>query len=321
MLQQTQVATVIPYFHRFVERYPSLSDLADADEHEVLQLWEGLGYYRRARDLLKAAGQLRDAGFDTIPNDEDLVRALPGFGRYTTNAVLSQAYDARLPILEANSTRLLCRLFGIDGDPKITANQRRLWHLAELLLPRNKSGAFNQSLMELGALVCKPTAPACSECPLKRRCVACLQGRQAEIPQRSKSAAITKLSEVAVVITNGDRVLLVQRPPIGRWANLWEFPHGPNSDGETNELAAARLLEVLGIRGTVEAEITTLRHSVTRYRISLTAFRIAFQGGALDSTLYPNHAWVQLAELANYPLSAPQRRLAVASRMHVILKS
>ncbi len=312
MLQQTQVATVIPYFHKFLECYPTLANLADADEHDVLQLWEGLGYYRRARDLLKAARQLRDAGFATVPNDASIVRSLPGFGRYTTNAVLSQAYDARLPILEANSTRLLCRLFGIEGDPKRADNQSRLWHLAEVILPRKNVGAFNQALMELGSLVCKPNTPACPSCPLKRSCVAFRHGRQAEIPHRAQAAEITNVAETAVVISRGDRILLVQRPSSGRWANLWEFPHVENASGETNTQTAARLLSTLGVSGMVDSEIATIRHSVTRYRITLTAFHATYQSGLIESPMHPNHAWVRLNELSSYPLSAPQRRLARA---------
>ena len=312
MLQQTQVATVIPYFHRFLEHFPTLPDLANAEEPEILRLWEGLGYYRRARDLLKAACRLREMGLESIPNDAILVRSLPGFGRYTTNAVLSQAFDTRLPILEANSTRLLCRLFGVEGDPKNAANQHRLWQLAETMLPQKKIGAFNQALMEIGALVCTPTAPACEKCPLRRRCRAFALGRQAEIPQRSKSTDITRVAEAAVIILNDSKYLLVQRPPRGRWANLWEFPHEPIADGEQLAQTAARLLETLGVDGIVGPELATLTHSVTRFRITLTAFRVDCLRRLDVIPQYSNHAWVGSDELENYPLSAPQRRLAEA---------
>ncbi len=311
MLQQTQVATVIPYFHRFLAAYPTLADLANANEHDVLRLWEGLGYYRRARDLLKAARILHEAGFDTVPNDVERVSSLPGFGRYTTNAVLSQAYDARLPILEANSIRLLCRLFGIETDPKSTTTQKQLWQLAESLLPQKNIGHFNQALMELGALVCKP-APVCVQCPLKRHCQANQQGRTSEIPLRAKSKQITAITEVAVVIVRGDCVLLVRRPPVGRWANLWEFPHEPHADASDRRATVARLLNEMGITATIDAEIATICHSVTRFRITLTALCVAYQSGSFLTTQYPEHAWVRVDELAGFPLSAPQRRLAKA---------
>ncbi len=172
MLQQTQVATVIPYFERFLNAFPSLSALAAADEQHVLRLWEGLGYYRRARNLHQAAQLLHAEHAERFPDDADVLRRLPGFGRYTANAVLSQAFDRRLPILEANSRRVLCRLFGVRDDPQEAAVQARLWTAAEALLPVKRVGAFNQALMELGALVCTPARPQCSRCPLSRQCQA-----------------------------------------------------------------------------------------------------------------------------------------------------
>ncbi|MFO0928932.1 MAG: hypothetical protein U0736_18240 [Gemmataceae bacterium] len=168
MLQQTQVATVVPYFDRFLTRFPTLADLAAADLQDVLRLWEGLGYYRRARDLHRAAGQLVAAHGGAFPADPSALTGLPGFGDYTRNAVLSQAFDLRLPILEANSQRVLSRLFGREASPQESAARRWLWQAAEAVLPTRQAGDFNQALMELGAVSATPTARSCTECPLAR---------------------------------------------------------------------------------------------------------------------------------------------------------
>lgn len=310
MLQQTQVATVIPYFQRFLKQYPTLRKLAGADEQAVLRLWEGLGYYRRARDLCRAARLLGEKNYTTIPDDPDFIRTLPGFGRYTTNAVLSQAYDRRLPILEANSQRVLCRLFAIDQSPKESAVQKNLWQLAESLLPGKSAGAFNQAVMELGALVCTPTKPNCVKCPLHLHCQAKQQNRQEELPVRAQRAAVVAVDEVAVIVRKKNRLLLVQRPDNGRWACMWEFPHQPLERQETPEAAAQRLLAALGIEGDRTCEIATLRYSVTRFRIAMVCLAVAYRHGKLHAGSYPDSAWVRAEDLHDYPLSTPQRRLA-----------
>src|SRR5216683_1802960 len=210
MLQQTQVATVVGYFKRFLEAFPTLADLAAAEESKVLRLWEGLGYYRRARDLHRAAQRVVADYGGQIPQEPALLATLPGIGRYTVGAILSQAFDRRLPILETNSTRVLCRLFGRRGDPRRGQARRWLWEMAETLLPARRVGAFNQALMELGALVCTPAAPRCSACPVCELCAARRLGIQDEIPDRLESPAAIAIQEVAVVVYRGRRVLFVQ---------------------------------------------------------------------------------------------------------------
>lgn len=310
MLQQTQVVTVIPYYQRFLKHFPSLTRLAKAREHDVLVLWEGLGYYRRARDLFRASRILRENDYTTIPDDPDVVRSLPGFGRYTTNAVLSQAYDRRVPILEANSQRVLCRLFGIDRNPKEAAVQKRLWELAEELLPTKSVGDFNQGMMELGALVCTPATPSCHACPLHKHCRAYQENRQHELPVRAKVERTIAVTEVAIMVNKGDRWLVVQRPNHGRWGGLWEFPHEALQQDESAEAVALTLLDRLGLHGVVGDHVGSIRHAVTRFRIRLTALCVRMHGGRLKTAAYRNAAWVRLEDLPGYPLSAPQRRLA-----------
>ncbi len=242
MLQQTTVAAVVPYFERFLAAFPTLADLAAADEQAVLRLWEGLGYYRRARDLSRAARVLQRQHAGSLPDDPDLLAKLPGFGLYTRNAVLSQAFDRRLPIVEANSQRVLSRLLGLRDDPRGGAGRRTLWAAAEALLPKVRVGAYNQALMELGALVCTPKTPRCDACPVADRCRARLLGLQEAIPDKAPKTPITTVRESAVVIWRDDRVLLARRPQHAtRWAGLWEFPHGPLLEAETHESAALRL--------------------------------------------------------------------------------
>jgi A/G-specific adenine glycosylase len=311
MLQQTQVATVIPYFERFLQAFPTLADLAAAPEQDVLRLWEGLGYYRRARDLHRAARQMVAEHGGRFPDDPTLVRRLPGLGRYTCNAVLSQAFDRRLPILEANSQRVLSRLFGRTEDPRQGEARRWLWQAAEDILPARDIGTFNQALMELGALVCTPVAPRCADCPLASRCVARQLGRQEEIPARAPAPDVTRIREVAVVLWRGPTVLLTQRPDKGRWAGLWEFPHTPLRDDETHEDAASRLLrDLTGLQARLGPELLTLRHGITRYHIAMTCFESAYLAGEFRSDFYTQARWLHPADLAAYPVSSPQRRLA-----------
>jgi len=316
MLQQTQVATVIPFFERFLQTFPTLTALAAAEEQAVLRLWEGLGYYRRARALHRAAQLLAAEHGGQIPDDPEVFRALPGVGRYTAGAVLSQAFDRPLPILEGNSLRVLCRLLGVREDPRGGAVQRQLWDAAEALLPKRQAGQFNQALMELGALVCTPKSPDCAACPLARRCEARRLQAQNDIPFRAEAPPTVPVAEAAVVVRRGEQALLAQRrPDAARWAGLWEFPHGELAEGETHEQAARRLLEQLtGLDAEVGDELLTIRHSVPRYRITLVCFEAAHRQGVFRSEFYAQGAWVEPEELASYPVSAPQRRLAEALR-------
>jgi A/G-specific adenine glycosylase len=311
MLQQTQVATVIPYFERFLAAFPTVADLARAPQEDVLRLWEGLGYYRRARHLHEAARTLAREHGGAIPDDPEALAALPGLGQYTRNAVLSQAFDRRLPILEANSQRVLSRLCGRRDDPRAGPARRWLWQAAEDLLPARRAGDFNQALMELGALVCTPAAPRCAACPLAARCAARQSGSPEDFPARTPPPAPTLVEEAAVVIRRGQRVLLARRPADAtRWANLWEFPHGTLTDGETHEQAAVRLVrELTGLEVRLLPELATVRHGVTRFRITMVCFQAEHLAGSFQSAFYAESAWLAPKRLADYPVSSPQRRL------------
>lgn len=311
MLQQTQVATVIPYFERFIQAYPTVAHLAASDEAQVLKLWEGLGYYRRARGLHQAARRIMADHAGDIPSDPVKLRRLPGIGRYTMGAILSQAFGFRLPILEANSVRVLCRLLAEKGDPKTSAVRNQLWQVAEAILPRKDVGTFNQALMELGALVCTPSDPNCKRCPVANFCSAHRQGLVEEIPQAARTRRTLKILEVATVVRRGGRVLLAQRPQTGRWAGLWEFPHGPLPNGESQEEGAARILEELtGIKAQLGPKLVTIKHAVTHHQITLVCFLAIRLGGSFRSRFFAASRWIRPQDLGEFPVSAPQRRLA-----------
>jgi A/G-specific adenine glycosylase len=310
MLQQTQVVTVIPYFERFLHAFPTIDALAAAAEQDVLRLWAGLGYYRRARDLHRCAKILASEHDGQFPTDPVRVRRLPGFGPYTCNAVLSQAFDKRLPILEANSQRVLSRLFGRGDNPRGGPARRWLWEAAECILPKRRAGEFNQALMELGALVCTPVAPRCDKCPLASMCEAKRLGLQEQIPARTPPPGTIRVREVAVVVRCGEQVLLVQRPDSGRWAKMWEFPHVELKKGETHEAAALRCVqEGTGIQAELGGEIMTIQHGVMRYAITMVCLEARYLAGEFRSTFYAHGAWLPLAELSTYPASSPHRRL------------
>jgi A/G-specific adenine glycosylase len=313
MLQQTQVATVIPYFKRFLDAFPTLAALAAADEQDVLRLWEGLGYYRRARDLHRAARLVVTEFGDRVPTDAESWQRLPGIGRYTLGAILSQAFDQRLPIVEANSQRVLCRLFGQREHPQHGDVRRWLWRVAAALLPRRTVGDFNQALMELGALVCTPAAPRCGACPLARLCTARRLGLQPVIPPPAEQPRPVLVQEAAVLVRRGGQVLLARRPDRGRWAGLWEFPRAALEKGETHSEAAGRLLpQLTGIHALLGLEFMTVRHTVTRHHITLVCFEANYRKGRFRSDFYQNGVWVKPADLREYPFSVPQRRLSEA---------
>jgi A/G-specific adenine glycosylase len=313
MLQQTQAATVVRFFEPFLNRFPTVAALAEAEEQDVFRLWEGMGYYRRARHLHQAARELAARHQGRIPDDPEILRTLPGVGRYILGAVLSQAFDRRLPILEANSERVLCRLFGETEDPRRGPVRRWLWQAAEGLLPARQVGDFNQALMELGALVCAPAAPRCGICPLAQECVARRRNLQDQIPAHAPPPATVAEQEAAVVVRRGEQVFLVQRPGHSRWAGMWEFPHGSVAGSETHEEAAARLLtQLTGLRANLGTEFLTVCHSVTHHRITLVCFEAQYRSGTFRSEFYTQGRWVGAHELHDFPVSAPQRRLAQA---------
>ncbi len=311
MLQQTQVVTVIGYFERFLAAFPTVAALAAADEQQVLRLWEGLGYYRRARQLHAAAKVVVVEHGGVFPRDIQQIRALPGIGRYTAGAIASIAWDAREPILEANTVRVFSRLLGFRGDPARKDGQRLLWDFSASVLPTKQSGLFNQALMELGSEICYPRDPLCDRCPVGSLCPTKQQGLQAVIPPPKRKTAYEDRHEAAVIVRRGNCVVLRRRAPHERWAGLWDFPRFPvtahrgESLPEQLKTAAA---ELTGLAIAPGRHVTSIKHGVTRFRITLDCYEAKYMGGRLQRG--GDVRWVEIDELESYPLSVTGRKLS-----------
>jgi A/G-specific adenine glycosylase len=312
MLQQTTVAAVAPRFERFLTAFPDVRALAAADEQEVLKFWEGMGYYSRARNLHRAARTLVENCGGNFPDDPAVWMELPGVGRYILGAVLSQAFDRRLPIVEANTKRVLSRLFAQAGDANSAPVQGWLWETAAAILPMKRVGDFNQALMELGALVCTPQKPGCSRCPLKEECLARREGIQDQIPRQATRPPVVQVREVCLVARHRNRVLLARRPSNGRWPNMWEFPRMVLSDRETHDTAARRLLDSLGVDAEPGSELMTIRYGVTRFRMTMVCLDAVARARTFRASYYEQGRWLRPADLSAYPVSSPQRKLAAA---------
>ena len=321
MLQQTMVVAVVPYYQRFLKRFPTIRKLAEASEDEVLRLWEGLGYYSRARNIHKTAKLLVEQYQGRFPEDVSELKQLPGIGRYTAGAIASFAFDQQAPIVEANTLRFYSRLLGLDQDPRSSEGQRLLWNFAEQVLPRKSPGRFNQALMELGATLCTPSEPDCASCPVKSCCRAFADGTQHEVPRQMKRPNITRITEAAVVVRQNNRFLLRRCESGERWAGLWDFPRFPLKEGIASKGKSPRnipagmkpklerhLQESLGITANVSELLTELNHSVTRYRIRLFCFLAQMNSHLpVENT---DHHWVRRADFENYPLSVTGRKIA-----------
>jgi A/G-specific adenine glycosylase len=301
MLQQTQVQTALPYYRRFLRRLPSLRKLAGADLGTVLKLWEGLGYYARARNLHRAAGMLTAVGNGRIPDRWEAFRALPGVGDYIAAAVLSIAFDRPHAVVDGNVKRVLARLRMIAAPANLNASRKIFQAEADRLLDQRRPGDFNQALMELGALVCTPAAPKCAVCPLIGCCCAHRSGAVGRYPRRVASRAVPE-EEIAVgVVSKGDRVLITRRAPQGLLGGLWEFPGGKLRTGERPEAACAReIKEEVNLDVVVEEPITQVRHAYSHLRVRLHVFACRFTAGRVRLNGPVDHRWIRIAEIDRF---------------------
>jgi len=312
MLQQTTVAMATPYFEHFVAAFPTVHALAAADEQRVLRMWEGLGYYRRARGLHAAAKQVVAEHGGEFPRDVASLMRLPGVGRYTAGAVASFAFDVRAAIVEVNTLRVITRLTAFPNDPAAAAGQRFIWQTAEDMLPRQGAGRFNYALMELGALVCKPAEPPCEKCPVTAHCAAFQLGLQNELPRLAVKPKPTAAREAAVVIRRNGHVLLRQRTKGERWEGLWDFPRFElENEGPlfVRDELIAKVREQTGVAIAPGGILKTIKHGVTRFRITLDCYEARLVGGRIRSTAAKPVRWTPLTELTALPLSVTGRKI------------
>lgn len=314
MLQQTQIATVLPYYERWMARYPDVESLAQASLDDVLKSWEGLGYYGRARNMHAAARKISAEHGGRLPEEVDQLLTLPGVGRYTAGAISSIAFERPVPVLDGNVIRVLSRLDDLTGDVTTGAIVRALWRRAAGLVPEQRPGAYNQALMELGQTVCLPATPLCHLCPLADICLARAHGTQLERPVRPPRKRTPHFDVTAGVIWAADgRLLIAQRPLDGLLGGLWEFPGGKQeSDESLAEALVREIEEELAIQIEVDRPLTTVKHAYTHFRITLHAFHARHTGGQPQNLGVADHAWVRFDELQRFAFAVTDRKIIAA---------
>lgn len=301
MLQQTQVKTVIPYYEKWIEKFPTVAALAKAPLEDVLKYWAGLGYYRRARMLHQASQKIIRDFKGRIPSTAEELQKIPGIGRYTAGAIASIAFEEKVPVLDGNVIRILTRIEALKQDIQNPKTIQTLWHLAEKILPSKNLGDFNQALMELGATVCLPQNPCCLFCPVKNFCEASKKNPE-QFPVKGKKEVFESLETAALLIKKGDQFLIRQQPIGKRWGGLWMFPHWPN---KSEMLSEAKLTDPdLKHRMTV-------KHGFTKYRIKLQVFeRIVKNKKTMPkASCALQGRWVHSSELSKYAFPSPHQKI------------
>jgi A/G-specific adenine glycosylase len=311
MLQQTRVETVIPYFLRWMERFPTIAALASAPEQEVLQVWEGLGYYSRARNLHHAAQQVVAQYGGSLPANRTALEKLPGIGKYTAGAVASMAFGLDEPALDGNIRRVLARLFNVSLPARSPEGEAELWRLARETLPAGHAGDYNQALMDLGSAICTPRNPTCLVCPLKDFCEAYSQGVQEERPILQARSPIPHITVTAAVIRRDGLVLLALRPSKGLLGGMWEFPGGKLEPGENlPDCLRREIREELGVEIEVGDPFGVYEHAYTHFRVTLHAFCCTLLDGEPRPLQAAGLRWVRVEEMSDFPMGKIDRQIA-----------
>ena len=301
MLQQTQVTTVIPYYTRFLDRFPTVGALAQAPVDAVLELWAGLGYYARARNLHRCAQLIVADHGGEFPPDAHAIAQLPGIGRSTAAAIAAFAFGQRAAILDGNVKRVLARCFGIDGFPGAAQTEREMWSLAESLLPPARIESYTQGLMDLGSTLCSRRQPFCASCPMHEMCIARRSGRQAELPVARPRKALPERATTLLLLTDGQRVLLERRPPAGIWGGLLTLPEGAAVDAQQfADRHGCRLLDMQAL--------PVLRHSFTHFRLDIRTLLCRVEATA-HQVSEAGWQWIEYAAVDTAALPTPIRQL------------
>ncbi|MDH5596633.1 MAG: A/G-specific adenine glycosylase [Candidatus Peregrinibacteria bacterium] len=310
MLQQTQVKTVLPYFERWMATLPTIKSVAEAKEDQILKLWEGLGYYSRARNIQKAARQIVEEYDGVFPSDYDAILALPGVGKYTAGAIASIAFNQDRPLVDGNVIRVLSRLFLYTKNTRFPEAEKKMWKWAEEILPKGEARLFNQAMMEFGALQCTPASPDCSACPLASVCEARKENMIHLIPDRGPARRVENIKVAIAVIKKEGKVFIQKRPEKGLMGGLWEFPGGKVEKGEGFKAALQReLAEEVGMKVRNIKKIRNIKHAYTSFKVDLHCYEADYESGEVKLGSATDGLWVDPEELTNYPFPAANVRL------------
>ena len=310
MLQQTQVDTVTPYFHRFIKRFPTVQSLALADLQAVLTVWEGLGYYSRARNLHRAAKQLLQDFGGEIPSHYDILQLLPGVGAYTAAAISSIAFNRPVPVVDGNVLRVFSRFWGIQTDIRQPSVRKEIFNRLGPVISQANPRDFNQAIMELGALLCKPKEPRCPECPLQTECTAFKMNLTKQIPYKSKSKPLPHYHIAVGIVWKGNRLLIAKRRENQMLGGLWEFPGGKCKPSEALESAVKReISEETDIEVVVDKLYTVVNQSYTHFKITLHAYKCFYLRGEAKPLVADDIKWVSLEEIVSYPFPKANKKV------------
>ena len=312
MAQQTRLETMLPYFQRWIERFPTIPALADASQHEVLNLWEGLGYYSRARNLHQAAKQVMETFGGQLPASRSDLETLPGIGRYTAGAIASIAFGQNEAVVDGNIKRVYARLFQISEPVNTPVGEKAIWSLAEKHLPHGQAGDYNQALMDLGATICLPRQPRCSLCPLANDCLARKNDMTTQLPVKKQKNRSPHFTVTAAVLSAEDnRVLIAQRPQDALLGSLWEFPGGKREPGEDLKACLKReILEELQCTIQIGDKLGIFQHTYTHFKVTLHAYHCQLVDEPARPQYHQEIRWVTFAELEEYPMGKIDRLIS-----------
>ena len=310
MLQQTQVVTVIPYFDRFIKRFPTVHVLAESDQSDVLKHWEGLGYYSRARNLHKAAKSVVEFYSGTLPSDYDKLQTVPGIGPYIAAAITSIAFGHHVPVVDGNVFRVITRYKGIYDDISKPKTRKLIFNELVPVIQAVNPSHFNQGLMELGALVCSPTSPDCSACPLSEDCYALRESKILDLPVKAKKKAVPKINVAIAIVEDKGKILIAKRKQDQMLGGLWEFPGGKQELGETLEETVIReLKEETGLTITIEKKLSDVLHVFSHFKLTITPFVCKKEKGTAKALSSDEVKWINVSAFDKYPFPTVNKKI------------